>query len=281
MRGILYAFFLCVFCVGSHAKILLGANDFIFTVASKSLKVWYYNPQENLNKEMPILFVMHGNKRDAQKYRDDWKQYAQENNFLLIVPEFSKNDFRGTQYNFGGMTQNNTLKEKDKWNFSIIEKIFLKIKSENSLDTQKYYLYGHSAGAQFVHRFVQFFPESSLKLAIAANSGWYTFLDKSIDFPYGIKNIDIRDDDLSNIFSKKFIILLGDEDTDMFHKSLRNTPQTLKQGDHRFERGNNYFNYAKALATEHNLDFNWELYFVEGVGHDNQGMAKEAYKFIK
>ena len=38
-------------------------------------------------------------------------------------------------------------------------------------------MFGHSAGGQFVHRFVQFKPNSRVNYAISANAGWYTVPD--------------------------------------------------------------------------------------------------------
>lgn len=263
-----------------YAEILIGSNSFTYTDGNKKFKVWYYNP--NKNKNIPILFVMHGIKRNARDYRDEWVRYAKKNNFMLIVPEFSIQYFSGKEYITGNILKNKgSINSKSNWSFSIIEKIFHQVKSKENLKTEKYYLYGHSGGSQFVHRFVQFFPEASLELAISANAGWYTFLNKDINFPYGIKNLKMSKKDLDVIFSKKLIIMLGDEDTDIFHKSLRMTPESEAQGAHRFERGNNYFKYSKELANNLGSTFNWELIHVEDVGHSNRRIAKEAYKFIK
>lgn len=280
MKALLWFFFLFFSGTNSYAQISVGANSFIFSDKDREIKVWYYNPSTIINKNSPIVFVIHGVERNAENYRDTWIQYAREKNFLLVVPEFNKQYFRN--YNLGNMSESNgSINHKENWSFSIIEKIFHKIKSDENLETKKYYLYGHSAGAQFVHRFIQFFPEASLELAIAANAGWYTFLDQNIALPYGIKGLNLNEKDLSVIFSKKLIILLGDEDTNAFDKSLKNIPQTIDQGHHRFERGNNYFNYSQKLAMEMITTFNWEIFYVKGVAHSNSGMAKEASKFIK
>lgn len=282
MKALLWIFLLSFSCLKSYAQISVGANSFVFSDKDRDIKVWYYSPSNVINKNIPIVFVMHGIKRDAKNYRDDWIQYAKEKNFLLVVPEFSTGDFRGEKYNTGNMMEDNgRMNTKENWSFSIIEKIFRKIKSEESLETEKYYLYGHSAGAQFVHRFVQFFPEASLELAIAANAGWYTFLDQNVAFPYGIKDLNINEKELNTIFSKKLIVLLGDEDNNAFDKSLRNTFQAKDQGRHRFERGNNYFNFSKKLATNIEATFNWEMVYVEGASHHNSDMAEKAYEYIK
>ena len=282
MKALVCMFIMCLLCIQSYAQMPVGADSFVFSDKDKKIKVWYYNPSNTMSKNIPVVFVMHGIKRDAENYRDTWIQYAKEKKFLLIVPEFSEQDFHGEKYISGNMMDGSgQINDKEKWCFSVIERIFTKIKSDENLETEKYYLYGHSAGAQFVHRFVQFFPEARLELAIAANAGWYTFLDKNVAFPYGIKNLNINEQDLNAIFSKKLIVLLGEDDKNAFDKELRKTPQARDQGQHRFERGNNYFSFSKKLASQVGANFNWEIFYVEDVGHSNSGMAEEAYEFIK
>jgi hypothetical protein len=57
------------------------------------------------------------------------------------------------------------------------------------LDHAGYDMYGHSAGAQFVHRYLQFYDSPKVKKAVAANAGWYTFPNEAINYPYGIKSL--------------------------------------------------------------------------------------------
>ena len=52
-------------------------------------------------------------------------------------------------------------------------------------------MFGHSAGAQFVHRFVMFAPGPNLRTAISANAGWYTTLEENVAFPYGLKDAPV------------------------------------------------------------------------------------------
>ena len=53
----------------------------------------------------------------------------------------------------------------------------------NGNTSADYYLFGHSAGAQFVHRLLLMVPDGRYAALVAANAGWYTVPDKSIDYP--------------------------------------------------------------------------------------------------
>lgn len=281
-KAIVWLFIMALFPLVVDAEIREGTGRFIFLHQGKEIPVWYYNPSSVPKNNIPIVFVMHGVKRNAETYRDDWVQYAREKNFLLIVPEFSSRNYPGEKYNTGNMIgANGEIGAKETWLFQVIEKIFHKIQLEKGIKTEKYYLYGHSAGAQFVHRFTQFFPEASLELAIAANAGWYTFLDNTVAFPYGIKDLMLSKQELNTIFSKKLIVLLGDKDTNSLDASLRKTYEANIQGIHRFERGNTYFNNAQKLSQQLGDTFNWKMVHVKGVAHSNTGMAEEASQFIK
>ena len=53
--------------------------------------------------------------------------------------------------------------------------------------TQTFYnAWGHSGGAQFLHRFALFVPNSKLGVGVCSNAGWYTVPETGVDYPYGI-----------------------------------------------------------------------------------------------
>ena len=68
----------------------------------------------------------------------------------------------------------NTLNNENEWSFSIIEPLFDSVKSSLSLENDKYNMFGFSAGAQFVHRFIQFKPNARFDKVVAGAAGWYT-----------------------------------------------------------------------------------------------------------
>jgi len=264
----------------------IGSGEFTFVDpqgnAERPIRVFYYRPKKFKN-EGPVHFVMHGVKRNANTYRDQWLKYAEAKGFLLLAPEFSKEHYGGSRrYNLGFMTSSKgKLREKAKWSFTAIERIFDHVVEENQLDTKQYSIYGHSAGGQFVHRFVLFMPEARCKLAIAANPGWYTMPNPKRPYPYGLGNTEVDDKQLRISFSKKFVLLLGTKDTDTQDKNLRKTPEANAQGPHRFGRGKEYLRQSRILAKQMDLKLKWKLKTVRNVGHSNSKMAPAAAKMIR
>lgn len=250
----------------------------------KSIKVWTFKPN-NWKDQDKIVFVMHGGGRNAEDYLDAWVELAEENNFLVIAPEFeskfkniSTRDYQeGNVFTFFG-----TKNPQSKWAFTVLENIFDHIKSANNITNSNYDIFGHSAGGQFVHRMIMMMPEARIRTAIAANAGFYTFPDKSIKYPYGIKKTHINPlTDLQNSYGKRLITLLGELDNDPTLGTFRQTKKAMQQGAHRLERGTNFFNANKKLSEEKKWSFNWEIDTVNNVGHDYRRMSENAIEWLK
>ncbi|MGK7885705.1 MAG: hypothetical protein AB4057_13900 [Crocosphaera sp.] len=269
----------------SVTKLTPEKGKFIFTDyhgnPEKPITVWSYFPA-NLTNLTPIIFVLHGVERNGREYRNIWANYAKQNNFILLVPEFSKPYYpKSRHYQQGNMFQRSGKPtDPNQWTFTTIERIFDAVKISKNIETKNYIIYGHSAGAQFVHRLVMFNPKARFKTAIAANSGWYTMPNFNISFPYGLGNSGLEKNRLKQILTKKLVILLGTQDTDENDKHLRQTPQAKEQGKHRLARGHFFYQTAKKIAMEENIDFKWQLIEVEGVGHSNLEMSKGAMNLI-
>ena len=201
---------------------------------------------------------------------------------MVVVPEFSNEQFPGSsKYNLANMSKNSReFNKPETWNFFIIEELFSQLKKRFKLSNKRCSIFGHSAGAQFVHRFVMFGDSPNLDLAISANAGFYTFPHKDVAFPYGIKGLPNGQTLCQQALNKKMVILLGDKDTDPNHKYLRKTPEAMAQGKHRFERGKSFFNFSQSLAKGDGSAFSWKVVDAKGVGHSNSRMAIHAVKLL-
>ena len=173
----------------------------------------------------PVVLVMHGMSRTAEKERDTWQELVLENRFLLIVPEFSQRDFPGSRnYNLGNLSgPEGQPVSRELWTFSAIEPLFDNVKKRYRMTTPSYSIFGHSAGAQFVHRFLFLFDGARVERAVAANAGWYTMPDFNIPYPYGLADSRVTPEKLRHALGLPLTVLLGDRDTDVAHESLRTT----------------------------------------------------------
>lgn len=244
-------------------------------------KLSYYTYLPNqINDSMQVMFVMHGTDRNAMDYLDAWKDFADANNYLIVAPEFLEVVKEETfDYQEGNVwNQQHEWNQKEDWAFATVERIFSELKINNSLVADSFLIFGHSAGAQFVHRMVLFMPESHIKMAFAANAGWYTFPNYEEKFPYGLMNTSIKDQTLSMAFQKKLFVLLGEEDKAKDH--LRQTKNANKQGKTRVARGSKFFNFSREKAKSHQIVFNWQSMVIKHAAHNYILMSKEAQEII-
>lgn len=259
-----------------------SAARFTFTGWDGPALPVYYQLPDQVTPDTPVVFVMHGVKRDADRYRDEWANLARQHGFIVIVPEFGQADFPGSRgYNTGFFTATDgTPRPRTQWSFAAIEPLFDEVQQRFGTRVARYTIYGHSAGAQFVHRYLMFMPEARIDQAIAANAGWYTMPDPGIPFPYGLGAAPVDTAALRAAMGKPMIVLLGTADTDLDDPNLRKTPEANAQGPHRFARGQEFFAQGQSRAEMLGARFDWSLVSVPDVGHKNGEMAKAAAQAI-
>jgi hypothetical protein len=243
--------------------------------------VWTYRPA-HAGTDAPIVFVCHGLNRDAESYRNSWILHAERLGFLLVVAEFTTQSFPGSRsYNQGNLfATNGSANPQEQWSFNVIERIFDDVVAKTSSTRQSYHLYGHSAGAQFVHRMVMLMPYIRVERAVSANAGWYTIPDPNINYPYGLGNSPYHAALVNERLRQNHLVLLGTADNNPDDPSLNRSPETDVQGIHRFERGNFFFDAATAYASANGVEFGWSLGYAHGVGHSNSAMAPYAANWL-
>jgi hypothetical protein len=242
----------------------------------REIKVHYYIPAGKVS-EMTCQVVMHGAGRNADDYLAGWISKADEYGLIIIAPAFSGELFRSEEY-YGGraVTSDGEINEPGLTTFSLIDRIFELVKETYNLKQTSYNIYGHSAGGQFTHRFMLFYDSPYVDRAVAANAGWYTFPDDTIDYPYGLRGLYPDIDILrKKYYARQLTILLGTADT-IRGRDLRQTDEADLQGLTRLARGEAFFNYNKLMAERLGLAFEWNEAYVPGAGHDHTRMSPAA-----
>ena len=256
-------------------------EQFGFAQAGRHVTVRYFVPP-GATPQTTVVIVMHGVGRNGGDYLTDWMPYAKERGFLLIVPEFSKKKFpRDLSYNEGNtQDKDGRLLSREQWSFSAIEPIFDAVKARTGNRAERYRLFGHSAGAQFVQRFIYFVPAARVERIVAANAGWYMLPDLSVAFPYGLKGTTVTEADLRHALTLPMTVLLGTADTDLVLHSLRHTPEADAQGMYRLARGKYFHARAVEAAQKLGLPLGWTLSFAPDIAHADQDMAPFAVKLL-
>lgn len=241
------------------------------------INVLVYQPAK-FTANSPIQFVMHGMGRNAEGNRQNWIALAEREQALIVAPRFDKSQFKSTDDYSLGAPQNGRPSIQS---LLAIEKLFDEIRKNTGSNRTGYRIFGHSAGAQFVHRLVLLFPENRAEWAVAANAGRYTWPawrreSGAFMLPSGMLNVEDAEGKLKKAFEKKLIILLGESDNDPKHFQLTHGKEVDEQGQDRLSRGKNFFKASEVAASELKVNLQWTLKTVPNTGHSNTAMTKAA-----
>jgi hypothetical protein len=128
---------------------------------------------------------------------------------------------------------------------------------------------------------VLFATEMRVRTALAANSGWYTTVERDVSFPYGLDGLLLPPEQLETALSRNLVLFLGELDNQAETRGhLRDTAEANAQGAHRLARGRHFHAVAEAESARRGLRSRWQLEIVPGVGHDYREMGAAAAEYL-
>ena len=264
-----------------------GVNTIVYNhyapLCDKPITIYYCIPSGGDKRSMKILFAMHGADRNAAAQIETWKNIAEEKKVMVFAPLFTRELYPAERaYQYGGVTSDDNSYApvpEDRWTISVIEAIFDFIKEDTGNTSSQYDLWGHSAGAQFVHRMMFFMPNARVRMAIASNAGCYMipqidgYGEAKYSFPFSLKGTPYTTEDVKKYLSRNMIVHLGTADKRQ-DSAFPKTPAAMAQGDTRFARGHYYFDQSEQVAKNIRTFFGWQIKEVPGVGHDSRNMVQ-------
>jgi hypothetical protein len=287
IKNCLYAIFISLFFTAHvYAQINeRGVGKFTYKsyapFSNRPIEVLYYIPTQGDIDKLPIVFVFEGGDRGYGYLMASWKTDAEKNHFIAVFPHFDEKRFPVSEYQeIGVFNYKNILKAPSDIAPALIDKIFEYFKTTINSKQNKYNIYGHSAGGQFVQRFMLFHNSPYIDKAIIGSPGWYTFPDTTKDYPYGIRNVPyIRKEAICRFLSKNIILQLADGDT-IRESFLRKTKESEEQGYNRLQRGTNFYEYIHRLAANLGIPCSWQKVVERNIGHNSQIMGHLAVPLL-
>ena len=252
-------------------------------VTDTPIPLYCYRP-DSWQEEDPVFIAFSGFNRNAKGYIKRLAKAAELYHMLVICPDFTAEKYPGAPwYQEGHMIDRDdtrgTIQPKESWIFSAVDRLTLFVK-EKAEAKGKIFLFGHSAGGQFMHRYSLFAENPSADLILCANSGWFTMPDESVPFPYGLKHLPYTEEELRRALSRPVLLLMGGNDISR-EKPFRDTPEADAQGLNRMERNLTYFHMAERIAKKLSIPFRWRHATIEGAAHQGGKMAEGAMKWIR
>ena len=115
--------------------------------------------------------------------------------------------------------------------------------------------------------------------AVLGSAGWYTFLNEE-KYPYGTKNMPIEKERYEWFLSRRVLFILGNKDNDPNHPTLNLSKGAKKQGNNRYERGQNYFDNLLNFSKKNKIPFRWRYKVVPSLDHNTEMLSKNAIPFL-
>ena len=230
------------------------------------VEIFYITP-EKINKDTKVIFVIHGNSRNAEDYLSAWIPHVKNKNVIVAAPQFRKIDFRYFFLLEMAESSGKVNSNKNEYINNSISLFFNYLKSKFSLSTETYRMFGHSAGAQFTHRYMLLSMDNRISNSVIANAGWYTFITDD-EFPYGINNspINISNEQIKWFMSQKVNLLIGSDDIGF--RSVNSSKGANLQGLTRVDRAANYFDSLIMSAENRGYALRWNYRVLDRVDHD-------------
>ncbi len=183
-----------------------------YTIADPALFV-YVPSNAELHQPVQVLVAMHGMGGNGKEFCQSLIAAAERNGWIVVAPTFRYQDY-----------MNPALVLQDDLSFLPRLKATLDdLPRRTGLATRDHVLlYGHSRGAQAVHRFATYYPERTLGV-VAMSAGSYTLpLATTVDgraqqlpLPYGVADLRARlgrDFDAEAFKQVRFQVEVGGQD---------------------------------------------------------------------
>jgi len=239
-----------------------------------------YRPEKHTPNK-PVVIVQHGMNRNGGDYCNAWIPAADARGLLVIAVTFSQESWPGPDfYNNGNVREKDgTVRPRASWSQAIPGRVFALLRASGVTTRDKAYLWGHSAGGQFVHRLMATQPHDIFESVGAANAGWYSIPTLDLPYPQGLGGIGLTRDDVVKLLAYPMLIFAGDLDTDTAADNLPRHEAAMAQGPHRFARAHTYLARGQAEAAKLGVASNWHLIVAPGIGHEGMRMSAFAASY--
>lgn len=212
--------------------------------------------------DSPLLVSVHGISRNAWELVSELADTAERRGAIILAPVFS--DYRYGDYQRLGRRGRGARADR------ALQRLVTQASAELRLISSKFYLYGHSGGAQFAHRYAMAHPQDVAALGLSA-AGWYTLPDTDQPYPYGIR--PTSDSYGLTLDPREFLkvpacVFVGEDDISRDGAFNRSDKLDSMQGRNRLERAVHWVESMNRAARALGYNTAYSLHVLRGADHD-------------
>ena len=224
-------------------------------------QIYYLCLPREVRANSAVLVCVHGISRNAEEHMWHFVPRGRERGMVVVAPVFPAAEFPDYQrLGRAGRGRRADL---------ALREILEEVRQRVGVSIDRVDLFGHSGGAQFVHRYVMAYPAGVARFVVSA-AGWYTQPDPDLPFPLGIGRDPLLPDldfDPDAFLRVPGCVLVGERDTRR-GRSLRTTPPVdAAQGRTRLERAERWAEAMNRAALQRRLPPAVDLHVLPRSGH--------------
>lgn len=245
-----------------------------------------------LTSRSRILVIVHGTPGEnestinlADRFIKRWVSLAEKRELILLAPAFDQKNFSvGPGGGYRGLFGREIGAD------DFVNRIIDRYKGLSPSFDGRFYLYGHSAGGQFVSRYVVEHPQQIIAAVISA-AGTFAFPDPNVPWTNGmarlrrkmqwgesdkLKDIDIEPDTEGWLMAAQLpiTVVVGAEDTE----KIEDIPG--QKGNDHVERGRHWVKDMNELAKRSGKKGRVRLRTVPKVGHSSARLTPVCMKHL-
>lgn len=230
-----------------------------------------------------LMLLFHGNSGNAEALRDFAIPLADQSGLLLVAPLFDRKRFPPVSYQRGHVTDGRGRpRPASRWTTRLVPGLVDWAQQGRGLP---YWLWGFSAGAQFLSRVAAFQPlpvEPQRYVIVSPSSHVLPRLGRwpqGEAAPYGLGGIAEGADEARlqrRYLERPVTICVGGEDREATDPVLARSKAARRQGPDRLSRAIKTFDLGAMTALQWGWPFGWDMKVVPGIGHSARDMLVPA-----
>ncbi len=170
-----------------HGRLALGRTPFFACRADPRFAYCLYVPKGIAPAgRRPLLVVVHGDRRTAERYRDALADFGESHGCVVLAPLFPVG-VPGPDSVFGYKR----LRQGDVRFDLVLLRMVEEVAARWPVEVERFYLHGFSGGGQFAFGFACLHPDRLAGLSVGA-PGDLTRLDAALPWPAGIADLAER-----------------------------------------------------------------------------------------
>jgi hypothetical protein len=256
----------------------IGSDSRTAEIGDVRLTLYRHHPARS---PQGVMLMFHGNSGNAEALRDFAIPLSERLGLIVVAPLFDRKRFPPVAYQRGHVTDGRGRpRDPTGWTTRLVPALLDWAQQGRGLP---YWLWGFSAGAQFLSRVAAFqpLPREPERYVIVSPSVHVQPLigrwPQGEAAPYGLGGLFETEEERQvqrRYLGRPLTLCVGAEDDEATDPTLGRNRAARRQGPDRLSRAARTFDLGAMTALRLGCDFGWQLKIVPGIGHSARDMLE-------